>query len=138
MNTEKTEAPDTVSFWDRTGIVLSGACLVHCLALPFLVASLPVFGLGIFLRVDVHKYLAILLIFTSALAFVPGYLTHKDRTVFYWLMPGLSMLMAAAFLNYPSGAFDWKFPVNILGGMCLIRAHVLNRTFCRTCSDCNE
>jgi len=34
------------SSWDRAGILVSGACAVHCAVLPLLLAAKPIIGFG--------------------------------------------------------------------------------------------
>ncbi len=125
-------------FWDQVGIVLSGACLIHCLVLPFATVFLTLWGLDVFLHESVHQLLVAVLMLTSALAFVPGYMVHKRRSVFYWMAPGLGTLFFTSFFLHRLGLHAWEMPLNVLGGACLIRAHVLNRTFCKACSNCDH
>jgi hypothetical protein len=35
-----------LSRWDRAGLLVSGACAVHCSLLPLFIAAVPVLGLG--------------------------------------------------------------------------------------------
>jgi len=123
-------------FWDGLGIFLSGACLIHCLAMPFLATFLTIWGLDVFLHESFHQILAGMLIFTSLLAFVPGYFKHKKKIVFHWMMPGLGAFLFSTFFLHHFELHTWELPLNILGGICLITAHTLNHTFCRACSKC--
>jgi len=125
-------------FWDRIGVIVSSACLIHCLALPFSAVFLTVWGLDVFLHESVHQFLVVALMLSSALAFVPGYRVHRRKAVFYWGASGLGILLFTSFLLHHLGLHTWEMPLNLLGGTCLIRAHILNRTFCRTCSNCRH
>ena len=126
------------SFWDRAGIALSGLCLVHCLALPLLAALLPVAGLGVCLHEGFHQGLAVVLIFTSAFAFVPGFLLHRKHIVFFWMVPGLAIFIFTSYFLHRLGGCALELPLNLFAGACLIRAHWLNRTFCRSCRECGD
>lgn len=126
---------------DSFGVCLSVLCLVHCLLTPvvfFLLPSLSVLELGMgklgLLHTghdEFHHLLLILFPLSVLAAFIPGYLRHKNKSVFAW--GGLGLLFAAtgtlAFEDLPY----FQLALTIPGSLFLIRAHLLNRRLCSCC-----
>jgi hypothetical protein len=108
--------------WDKIGIALSSLCIVHCIGLAILPALLPaVEHLGI----EFHLGMAVLIMITSPLAFIPGYKKHGISMVIMWAMAGLALILLGTFM-------ETKFPewishsVTISGSITLVYAHYLN------------
>jgi hypothetical protein len=125
------------AYWDKLGIAGSGLCLIHCLALPVVVGILP--GLGIAFLADeiVHQLLAFLLIAFAALAFIPGYRRHHDKRVLLLMATGLGLILFATWggaLVDLHGAGETV--LSAAGSVLLISAHLLNHSFCRSCTLC--
>lgn len=116
-----------VSTWDGVGAGISGLCMIHCVALPVLLAAAP--GLGYLLDESVHRTLVAVLVVPTVLAFVPGYRLHRR-----WAPP---LLATAGFALLALGAFGevgaWEEPLTVAGSLLLVTAHYLNHSFCRLC-----
>ncbi|MBW8880232.1 MAG: MerC domain-containing protein [Asticcacaulis sp.] len=116
-------------------MTLSGLCVVHCVALPLLVAILPV--LGIFSQNDiVHKVLVLIAVPLSALALWRSNGWRKTD-IAVLMGTGLFLLALAAFL--PSlDAFEAL--ISVFGALMVAAAHGLNytgvRPFHRHTADC--
>ncbi|MBK8465790.1 MAG: TonB-dependent receptor [Chloracidobacterium sp.] len=127
----------TGGFWDKTGAVVSWACAIHCLAMPFLISFLPLIGLS-FLADEGFGFVFLgLSVLVAAVSLLPGYFKQhgKIRTLLLFIN-GIGLLFFA----------DILFPENIIGetvfvlfGAGLITAsHILNRRLCRECEQCDE
>lgn len=120
---------------DRLGICLSGLCILHCALTPLALVALPSLG---FVIADelVHVAFAGGIAAAGFLAFVPGYLAHRDRLVFAWAVPGFFLIVAAAAAGARLDSLGGRFAealVTVLGSVLLIQAHRLNRRLCACC-----
>lgn len=110
--------------FDRIGIALSGLCLIHCLALPVLVALLPVLAssaMGDFAEAEwFHAAMLVPVVLVS------GSVLGRRVTRVRWLAP----LMVAAFGTMVGALFvgeDWQEQaLTVVGASLLILAHWLN------------
>jgi hypothetical protein len=141
MNTQDTQ----VSSWngyreltDLLGTAGSALCIAHCIALPFIVSYLPLLGLGFLAEEATHRTLVLVMLLVAASAFIPGYRVHRKRHVLAWMAVGLGSLFFAAFWADKVLAEAWETPFTMIGGACLVTAHLKNRTFCRLCRACCE
>ncbi len=121
---------------DITSMGLSGLCVVHCLALPFLVAALPF--LGVFTQNDwVHQALVLIAAPLTGLAF------WRARA---WTRPEVAVLMTAGLLLLATAAFvseleAYEVLISVCGALSLAGAHLLNylggrHLFHRHTTDC--
>ncbi|WP_146513055.1 MerC domain-containing protein [Rubripirellula amarantea] len=84
---------------DRLGILLSLACAIHCLCLPFLLAALPWMTSVRFLANPVvHQLAAVACTVIIFRAIWPGLKRGNDATVEILAATGLALLLAAAFV----------------------------------------
>lgn len=111
------------SWLDRWGIFISSICLVHCLALPIVIALLP--AMSSFLPPDnwVHPVLIGLALPVTGVALMRGYLTHRA-----WRAP---LLGAAGLALISAGVLLDALPVaaailTVAGGLLVAAAHVTN------------
>ena len=108
--------------YDRLGIVLSGLCLVHCLASAVFVAMLASAG-GLLLDPIVHEIGMILALGLGTLALGRGVVEHG------FMMPaavgglGLGVMGGALMLPHDGGSTLYS----ILGVLILALGHDLNR-----------
>lgn len=112
----------SASAWDRLGVVLSGLCAVHCLALPLLLMALPCTVIGEQLHEAIHPVMAVLL--------VPVTLRSARKA------PGSKLLhagLALVWLAVPAHAFLGEcigLILTLAGSGVLISGHRTN-LFCR-------
>jgi uncharacterized membrane protein YfcA len=125
------------STWDRAGGIASGACIIHCLFLPLLVAFVP--GLVHFLPTSeyAHRFLILVLLFIGTLAFLSGYRIHKKKIVLLFMLSGLSVISLGAFIGDAIASHIAETTITTFGSIILIVAHRINRTFCKQCYQCN-
>lgn len=119
---------------DTTGACLSVACAIHCLAMPLLVAVLPLIGLSFL----VSERAEVVLIITAAVfatgSLVWGVRHHRSWRVF------LILVVALAFIATGRTAVEGTFEVvfHSVGGILLASAHLVNRHLCKTCPACEH
>ena len=120
---------------DKSAVVLSFLCALHCLLLPAAIVLYPS-TLG-FLPGDesVHFALLFLVIPISAYALVKGGKVHKSRKVFITGISGLLVLVAAVVLGHDILGEIGEKILTVLGSIIVIIAHVQNHLICRA-TDC--
>lgn len=105
---------------DGAAICVSGLCILHCLALPFLASLLPIFG-TLAENEWIHKALVIvtpLIVGSALIRSCPG----RDRIVFAGIaLAGIALLFAAAFVHE---LHDYETPLTVMGALILAGAHL--------------
>ena len=117
---------------DTTGACLSVACAIHCLAMPLLVAVLPLIGLG-FLATERAELFLVL----GAIGLAVGSLAWGVRHHRSWRAL-LILIVALAFIATARTAVEGTFEVVFysIGAILLASAHLVNRYLCKTCPAC--
>ncbi len=117
---------------DAMGMMLSGLCLVHCLALPLLLSMAPGL-LDLFVENPrIHLIFAALVIPVGLLAFWPGYRAHRQSWVLGMGAVGLLCIGCGAVAHEALG-HSMAHTLSVLGGFQLICAHLANRKLLRPC-----
>lgn len=119
--TMRTDKQLTNTRLDRLAVLLSGLCLLHCLALPLLLAGLPVLGgLG---GEHFHVQMLAVVLPVSVVAFALG---HRSLRIIGLGAIGLSLLVVGGTIVHAGfGAFaDTVFTV--AGALILACAHFFN------------
>lgn len=107
---------------DRAALGASALCLVHCLALPLIIAALPALSHLLSVPESIHVWILLFAVPTAGLAFVTGRARHGAS---YPLMIGAVGLIALAI----GVAFDstrLETPVTVTGSLLLAAAHIAN------------
>ena len=114
---------------DRAGILLSGACALHCLLSIVLVSGL---GLGgeLFLAPDIHRVGLVLATLIAAVAIGWGALRHRVAAPFVIAMTGLTFMGGA--LAVPHGYEEAV--LTIIGVALVSLGHVLNLRHAHACA----
>ena len=104
------------------------ACLIHCLALPLLIAALPVLSSVLPIPENFHLIALGLAIPATAGALFAGYRRHRLAAPLIAGTIGLTLLAL--------GAIHWgetplETPVTVLGSLAIAAAHVANWRFRR-------
>ena len=118
---------------DLLGVGLSLLCLIHCLALPVLIAFAPVLLKSLPGDEVTHRSLAVIIGFVGFLAFRSGYKVHGRRWLLGLFLFGLMLVSAAAVLGDAILTSYGEAAITVCGGLILVAAHLFNRTFCRSC-----
>lgn len=116
---------------DAAGIFASILCLIHCLALPLVLAMLP--ALGWAEDEWLHELLVGVAMVATLLALVPGFATHRRVSVLLMGIGGLACLAAAVFLVGPHFGEVAETALTVAGAVLLCAAHLRNRACCRLC-----
>ena len=116
---------------DKSAILLSFLCALHCLLLPAAVVLYPS-TLG-FLPGDESVHIALLfgVIPISAYALIKGGKVHKSRKVFITGISGLLVLVAAVVLGHDILGEIGEKILTVLGSIIVIIAHIQNHLICR-------
>ena len=97
MQTENTAHSSTSSWRDWVGIVASIGCAIHCAAMPFVIAYLPMLGLSFLADEAFHKWMALVCFLIAIAAFVPGVRKHGNWTPISIGALGIVLITFAAF-----------------------------------------
>jgi len=112
-----TEEGTSHPLWDRLGIGLSVACLIHCLTLP-LAAS----GLAVWAAVDMHLWLVLLIVPVAAFVGWNAHRTHRHRWVGPLLLLGSAIIVGTIFLHPYTNVWT-EAAINMTGGSLLVAGH---------------
>jgi len=122
-----------VRFADYAGMAASALCLVHCLAMPLLLAAFPLLGLGS----DHHALHDALLVAATVpvlLALAPGYLRHRDPIAPALGIAGLALFLAAVLVIGPRAGHGAETAAAVVSSLLLLSAHVRNHRHCGQCA----
>ena len=127
---------DTVRFptWsDTLGMWTSIICFLHCLFTPILLSFSAVLAHALPGEESVHRTLAILVALFGAASLLFGFRKHRKARVLLLMMLGLGLICCSAWFGdrLPSHAIE--VTVTFAGSLCMIAAHRMNHTFCRSC-----
>ena len=115
---------------DLLGICASTICMIHCLATPVLLASLPLLGFD-FLESDLtHKALAFFVLAFALLAVVPAYFKHRSFPVLLGIILGLTLVLVATFCCSETA---WEIPLISTGNIIIVLTHFRNRRLSLAC-----
>jgi len=114
---------------DTAGLLVSSLCLVHCLAMPLVLAALPALAHGAGPGVHLVLFGAALLAALAALA--PGYLAHRAALAPLLGGAGLALLGAGVFVVGPRLGHAAETWCSVAGALLLGAGHVRNRRRCR-------
>ncbi len=107
------------SVLDVSAISLSSLCLVHCLALPLLAATLPL--AGVLSEAEwVHQLMALLALPVTLSVIVFSANHRLDAAFLLLALSGLALLLAAAFVE---ALHDHEVALTTLGALSLAAAH---------------
>lgn len=114
---------------DQVGMTASIACAVHCAALPFLITTLPLWGLSFLAHswVEVSMICLSLLIGTWSLA--RSYPKHKKMLPVLVLILGFTLIGCGHYL-----ITDLEAVLIPLGGFTIAAAHLINWRYTRSCT----
>lgn len=106
---------------DRMGIMLSGLCLVHCLAGLFLIGVLGIGG-GVLLAPEIHRAGLILAVVVGASTIGIAALRHGHRVPLLLGGCGLALMSAAVISGHGPAE-----PVLTIAGVLLVASgHIVN------------
>ena len=77
LSSEKVD-PSMSAWRDWLGMVASIGCAIHCAAMPFVIAYLPLLGLSFLADEAFHKWMALVCFLIAIVAFIPGIRKHGN------------------------------------------------------------
>jgi len=123
MREARVAGTSQVDWMERAAIGASLACLVHCLALPLLIALLPVLSAILYVPEAFHLWVLGLAVPSAGFALWQGRSRHGARHPLIMGACGLVLLAAGALLL---GETAWEAPVTTAGSVLLASAHIIN------------
>ena len=106
---------------DRIGVLLSGLCLIHCVAGLFLVGMLGVGG-GVLLNPDIHRWGLVFALVIGAATIGIGALRHGRFLPLAIGSIGLSLMAGAVAVGHGSE----EVALTVCGVLLVATAHILN------------
>ncbi len=110
-------------WFDGLAVGASALCLLHCLALPLLIAALPAVAGRLDLGEGFHLGVLAFAVPTSAFALIEGWRRHRGVAPLFAGVAGLVLLSAGLAFE------DWaavETGVTVAGSLLLAGAHVAN------------
>ena len=107
-------------------MLLSGVCLLHCLALPLVVAGLPL--LAQYSESHLHLQILLIVVPLSVVALALGYRRHRNANIIWAGAAGLLILFVGATVVHNNLGETADRIVTITGSLVLAAAHYFNST----------
>jgi hypothetical protein len=110
---------------DRVGAAASFLCALHCAALPFVLALLPVLGLGFLADHRFERGFVIFACLLAVISLLNGYRRHRRLLPLRLALPGLALLLLGVTFaeNYSVGLHS---TLVTCGGLLVAAAHFVN------------
>ncbi len=118
---------------DNLGIVASVICLIHCMAMPFILALLPFMGLSFLDSEEAHWVLALFIIAFALVAIFPAYLKHKRPGILSAMIVGMLLVVFGAFFAEHTLGHAYEMPLLVVGNLILVATHWRNRSLIKCC-----
>ena len=120
---------------DTAAVVLSGVCMLHCLALPIALTILPIVNVTLLDESTFHLIMMAVILPISVIALSIGCRQHKDRLTLILGSVGLVILTTTAIFGHDLLGLTGERIVTSIGGLILAAAHIQNYRCCRD-DDC--
>ncbi|HVX27686.1 MAG TPA: MerC domain-containing protein [Parafilimonas sp.] len=116
---------------DKIGIGASLACAIHCIALPLIFSTLPLFGIEIIENWKIEVAMIGTAFITGSWALYHGYKKHHHH---FWLLPvfavGLSLVVTGNLV-----AHQWlDMTLKFFGAGLIVTAHIFNLKYNKQCT----
>ena len=112
--------------WDSLGIITSIACAIHCILLPLVFTSLPLFGADIIHNSIFEWSMISLAFFVGMYALLHGYKTHHKNS-----LPLILFSIGFLFLIAKQYWLNIETVLIIPAVIFIIAAHIKNFLLCR-------
>ena len=120
---------DSASLLDRAAIALSGLCVLHCLAMPFVLLALPF--LGQLTEGHFHLQMLVVVVPVSSIALGLGFRRHRRLSVMVAGGIGLLLLFVGGTWMHNEVGILADRATTIAGSLLLASAHFYNSRFSR-------
>jgi hypothetical protein len=113
-------------YFDRVAIALSTICIVHCLAMPFVIALVPVAALALGGDGHFHTLMLWFVVPTSILGFGLGVRVHRRGSIVLLGAVAIAGLAGAALWGHNAWDPSVEVLVNVTASVVLAAAHWRN------------
>jgi len=113
-------------YFDRLAIVLSTICIVHCLAMPFVLALVPIAAFSFGSDGHFHALLLWLVVPTSVLGFAFGYRVHQQIGLVVAGAVAVATLAVVALWGHEAWSPAVEVSVSVVASALLAAAHWRN------------
>jgi len=114
----------STSWLDGAAVGLSALCLIHCLALPLLVAGLPF--LAQFSEGHLHLQMLVVVLPLSVVALGLGFRHHRNMRIVLGGVAGMLTLVVGATVAHTELGLTADRAFTITGALTLATAHFYN------------
>ena len=122
-------------YMDKAAVVLSGVCMLHCLALPVALTILPIVNVTLLDESTFHLIMMAVILPISVIALTIGCRQHKDTLTLVLGSIGLVILTITAIFGHDMLGLAGERAVTSIGGLTLAAAQIKNYLCCRN-NDC--
>ena len=116
--------PKPTNWLDGAAVALSALCLIHCLALPILVAGLPF--LAQFAEGHLHLQMLVVVLPLSVIALGLGFRRHRSARIIGAGAVGMLALVIGATVAHTHLGLAADRAFTIVGALVLATAHYFN------------
>lgn len=113
-------------YFDQIAITLSAVCIVHCLAVPLVVAVLPIAAVSFGDEAHFHGLMLWLVVPTSVLGFGLGYRIHGRAGLVALGALGVAVIGGASIWGHAVWPEWLEITISVLGSLTLGYAHWQN------------
>jgi hypothetical protein len=113
-------------YFDRVAITLSTICIVHCLAMPFVIALLPVTAFALGGDGHFHSLMLWFVVPTSVLGFALGFRVHRRVDIVALGAVAIAALAVAALWGHSEWDPSVEVVANVAASVLLAAAHWRN------------
>lgn len=117
---------------DRLGMVLSSACAVHCMAMPFVVGTLAYLGHGWMASEEAELILFGTAFLIAMASLLPSFLKHRNPAALLLFVLGAGVIGGVHYTGFEHGAVAGLLMA--LGGSLIAFAHWKNHRLCTCCT----
>ena len=114
----------STNWLDGAAVALSALCLVHCLALPLVVAGLPF--LAQFSEGHLHAQMLVVVLPLSSVALWLGFRRHRSRRIVSAGIVGMLALIIGATVAHSYLGLTADRVFTVVGALVLATAHFYN------------
>ncbi|WP_395345617.1 MerC domain-containing protein [Ningiella sp. W23] len=116
-----------IDIGDKTAIVLSFLCALHCIATPLLLLAIPAIAASITFDLEIiHLILLFFVIPISAVTIISGYRRHEKVKALIISFTGVLTLIAALIFGHDLFAGTGETILTLIGSGLVAFGHVLN------------
>lgn len=110
---------------DRFGAFASMLCAIHCALLPLIFGILPALGLGFLAGHAFEQVFVSFAIVLATISLMFGLRKHGSYRAFWFLVPGILLLVAGVLAGADHGN-PWHAAVVSIGGTMIALSHLIN------------